>query len=249
MYGKTLVTPVPWIAQFSRRDFCAAILIAFDLGPEHYQLGVSKVFFRPAKASVMNKVIETNGILPEERIEKVKRWRRRKIIKRVKGAVIAFLAFKHRLLSMRTWKMWIEILNPVMGIVKTVMPSLKKARRSVKVKNDLKCALILQSRCRTLVAQREALLIRQDIETKMKMEQKMKEERWRKREEEKRRKREETENRETKQEEERRKEEEDKTKTGRREERKLGRRRERKRGRKKEKEKVTELDVGPTYRT
>ncbi len=54
-YGKILEASS---AQINVRDFCEAVLFAFDLNKDDYQLGLTKVFFKPNKQEFMEKILK-----------------------------------------------------------------------------------------------------------------------------------------------------------------------------------------------
>lgn len=49
-YGKILQPAQP---NLNHRDFCEAVLVAFGLEHQEYQLGLTKVFFRPGTSLCM----------------------------------------------------------------------------------------------------------------------------------------------------------------------------------------------------
>ena len=55
-YGKILHEHMG--GDVNKRDFCEAILFAFDLERADYQLGLTKVFFRPNKQEFMEKILK-----------------------------------------------------------------------------------------------------------------------------------------------------------------------------------------------
>lgn len=54
-YGKILPNTG---SQVNERDFCEAVLYAFDLNKSDYLMGLTKVFFRPNKAEIMEKIMK-----------------------------------------------------------------------------------------------------------------------------------------------------------------------------------------------
>jgi len=75
----------------NKRDFCEAVLYAFDLGKEDYALGLTKVFFKPNKQEFMEKILRDNsGSLPPDIVRKIRKYLTRKRIMRVCGVMKAF---------------------------------------------------------------------------------------------------------------------------------------------------------------
>ena len=54
--------------------FAAAILIAFGVNEEEYELGLTKIFFRPAKAAVLDEIMEQADNLTEEQYKRILEW-------------------------------------------------------------------------------------------------------------------------------------------------------------------------------
>ena len=61
--------------------FAAAILIAFGVDETEYELGLTKIFFRPAKAQVLDEIMDQADDLSQDQMDRVLAWlaKRRKL--------------------------------------------------------------------------------------------------------------------------------------------------------------------------
>jgi len=64
----------PLIRNLPEDKFAAAVLVAFDVNEDEYELGMSKIFFKPAKAAVLEEIMESTEELSQEQIDKVIAW-------------------------------------------------------------------------------------------------------------------------------------------------------------------------------
>jgi myosin heavy subunit len=85
-YGKILQPTPPHL---NKRDFCEAILrcAGETLDRQEFQLGLTKVFFRPGKQAFLESLLEEGAELPPETIKAIKRFLRNKRFFRVRGAI------------------------------------------------------------------------------------------------------------------------------------------------------------------
>ena len=64
----------PLIQRLPVNKFAAAVLIAFDVQTTDYELGLSKIFFKPAKADVLDEIMEKADELTSEQMARIINW-------------------------------------------------------------------------------------------------------------------------------------------------------------------------------
>jgi len=97
----------PLIRNMGPESFSTALLIAFDVSEDDYELGLTKIFFKPAKAAVLETIMAQAGrpLSPEQNV-KITKWVVQKRIKQIVGTTKAFLELRHRVRLRRAAKRW-----------------------------------------------------------------------------------------------------------------------------------------------
>jgi hypothetical protein len=86
-YG-SILKPQP--VNLNQRDFCEAVLWAFDVDRKDYQIGLTKVFFRPGKQEVLDRVLRSgSGDISPPLLAKIKKFLIKKRIIRWRGTARA----------------------------------------------------------------------------------------------------------------------------------------------------------------
>lgn len=125
-YG-SILNPEP--PNLNKRDFCEAILWAFDLGLGDYQMGLTKVFFRPGKQEFLERLLHTTSEeLGAGLIEKIRKFLVKKRIMRVKGAIRAYVKINRRLRRMRA----ISKLQKCVGLLSVYGKTLQRSLFEIK---------------------------------------------------------------------------------------------------------------------
>jgi len=108
-YG-SILKPTP--PNLNKRDFCEAILrnAGETLDRAEFQLGLSRVFFRPGKQAFLEELLEGDHELPTAVVEKIRMFLLNKRLQRARGAVRVHISFKLRLRQkralIRVWKLF-----------------------------------------------------------------------------------------------------------------------------------------------
>eukprot|EP00808_Paulinella_micropora_P000154 g50153.t1 len=99
-YG-SIMRPTP--PNLNKRDFCEAVLrnAGETLDRSEFQLGLSKVFFRPGKQAFLEDLLQGDAELPEEVVFKIKIFLLNKRLQRARGAIRVHIAFATRLREQR----------------------------------------------------------------------------------------------------------------------------------------------------
>jgi len=127
-------------------SFSTALLIAFDVSEQDYELGLTKIFFKPAKAAILDTIMNNAGQpLSDEQNAKITRWVVQKRIKQMIGSCKAFLELRKRVRLRRAEKNW-EFCGRVASLLSgTVIRHLHMAREQILKRKREAAALIFQS--------------------------------------------------------------------------------------------------------
>jgi myosin-5 len=104
-YGKAL-TSLP--KNMNKRDFCEAILAAFELDKQEYQLGLTKVFFRPNQGEFLEMIMKEESVTPEI-CALIKAHIVKKRVVRFAGFVSMYGRFHARIKSIRAMNSWFKV--------------------------------------------------------------------------------------------------------------------------------------------
>eukprot|EP01084_Bolivina_argentea_P300716 518610_1 len=118
--------------------FSIALLIAFDVCENDYELGLTKIFFRPSKAMVLDTIMSNAGKpLSKEQNDKIAVWVVEKRIKQMIGLCRAFLELRKRIRLMRAHERWKYSGRVASLLSGTAVKHLKRVRQAIKQRNDM----------------------------------------------------------------------------------------------------------------
>lgn len=122
----------PLIQNMNAESFSTAILIAFDVSSEDYELGLTKIFFKPAKAAVLDTIMAQAGTpLSAEQNAKITKWVVKKRIRQAMGISKTFIRLRMQVRMTRAAKTW-EHVGRVGSILATALRrNLLKAREVI----------------------------------------------------------------------------------------------------------------------
>jgi len=145
-YGKILKPTPP---NLNKRDFCEAVLrcTGDGLDRSEFQLGLSKVFFRPGKQEFMENLLSAGTELPHATVDKIQRFLVNKRFQRGRGAIRVHILFAIRIKRMRALRRITRAARVVNVICGTMMACLKRVRKRQGAK-------ALQSYIRTTMVER-----------------------------------------------------------------------------------------------
>jgi len=99
----------PLIKNMKARGFSTSLLIAFDVDENDYELGLTKIFFKPAKAAILDIIMAKAGEpLTKEQNDKITAYILRKRCRQILGTVKLFTAFRKIVRMKRAQKQWRE---------------------------------------------------------------------------------------------------------------------------------------------
>merc|ERR1712113_1107181 len=94
-YHGTVTNPL--IKNMSPEAFSTSLLIAFDVNADDYELGLTKIFFKPSKAAILDTIMSQAGKpLSTEQNDKITKWVVQKRIKQMVGTCRSFLELRKR---------------------------------------------------------------------------------------------------------------------------------------------------------
>ena len=126
-YGHAL-DPMP--VNLNKRNFCEAILVAFGLGRSQYQLGLTKVFFRPGKQEFLESIYRrSEEPLTPEIDAAIRKWLIKRRIQRGLGAVRAFVTFRAAFKKIHNAHMFRKAIRRGMIYIQTLRRTLYRVRR------------------------------------------------------------------------------------------------------------------------
>eukprot|EP01083_Nonionella_stella_P120083 359520_1 len=139
---------VSFLKGLSARDFSEGILIAFGLDKKDYQMGISKIFFRPNKANFMEKIMKSGGTLSEECMDRLKEWKLNKHMMRWRACSWALGRLGLMLRVIRARAAWNRVGGLAHVVAMTFGRSLKRARLRIYQRNLLQAIIRTQATIR-----------------------------------------------------------------------------------------------------
>jgi len=122
----------PLIKNMGPEAFSTALLIAFDVAEEDYELGLTKIFFKPSKAAVLDTIMAQAGRpLTDDQSQKITRWVVQKRLKQTIGLCKTFLELRKRVRLARAATKWKYIGRVTSYVAFSVVRHLKKARQVI----------------------------------------------------------------------------------------------------------------------
>ena len=126
-YG-SILNPAP--SNLNKRDFCEAILrVCGDgLSRNEFELGLTKVFFRPGQAEYLENLLNNQQELSAKTIALIKLFLLHKRFQRAKGTIFVHIAFANLIRQKRARKKWNQLLTISKAINKLCYKPLRRIR-------------------------------------------------------------------------------------------------------------------------
>eukprot|EP01083_Nonionella_stella_P235569 828197_1 len=136
----------PLIKNMGPEAFSTALLIAFDVSEDDYELGLTKIFFKPSKAAVLDTIMAQAGQpLSAEQNAKITIWVVQKRIKQMVGSCRSFLELRRRVRLKRAETRW-RYSGRIAGLIGgTVCTHLVLARKQILERKQLEASMLMQS--------------------------------------------------------------------------------------------------------
>merc|ERR1711972_507268 len=136
----------PLLKNMDKVTFSSALLIAFDVSEADYELGLTKIFFKPAKAAILDTIMSSAGQpLSAEQNAKITTWVVQKRIRQMIGSARSFLELRRRVRLTRAEARW-RYSGRIAGLFGgSVMRHLEIARKQILERKRLAGAQAMQS--------------------------------------------------------------------------------------------------------
>jgi myosin heavy subunit len=122
------LNPMP--ENLNTRNFCEAILNVFGLSSSQYQLGLTKVFFRPGQQEFLDSIFRrSDDPLTPEMDKKIRQWLVRRRNQRAVWAVRTFVAFRKRQKHIRAAHQFRHAVRLALIYMRTLRAGLYRYRR------------------------------------------------------------------------------------------------------------------------
>jgi len=127
----------PLIKQLQSAAFAEAILVAWEVTRADYELGLTKIFFKPAKAAILDEILDMAGKpLTKEQNDRITKWVVGKRVRQVFGSIKTMakcVQMVKKLRGRQNWNKWGRIIGMVaitwIRQLDTARASLEKKRR------------------------------------------------------------------------------------------------------------------------
>jgi len=124
----------PLIKRMNPEKFAAAILIAFGIDENEYELGLTKIFFKPAKAAVFDEIMAQADNLSEEQTARILAWLAKRRLGALFGALKFNAYFASQIRDARAKQRWQDTGRIVGHVGNGLIRFLKRAKTSLQQK-------------------------------------------------------------------------------------------------------------------
>ncbi|ETO11692.1 hypothetical protein RFI_25684, partial [Reticulomyxa filosa] len=136
----------PLIRDMEPESFSTALLIAFDVSEDDYELGLTKIFFKPAKAAVLDTIMTQAGHpLSAEQNAKITKWVVQTRLKQMVGTAKAFLQLRHGVRLARAAKNWEHVGRVSSLLAFSLGRHLHMARKNILQRKRNESAQVIQT--------------------------------------------------------------------------------------------------------
>jgi len=143
------------ISRLSPRKFAAAILIAFGVTATDYEFGLTKIFFKPAKAQILEEIMNHNETLTGVQNERILDWIARSRMHQLFGALKVFNYFAEQLRYKRAKDRWKETSTRTGALGSSLVRFLRYSRAQLQARKKKEAAIAIQSYYRAYQTQCE----------------------------------------------------------------------------------------------
>lgn len=141
----------------NKRDFTEAVMAVCGgegggrgkpLSRNEYQLGLTKIFFRPGKQQFLESLLSSGEMLPSEVVERIRKYLLFKHFRRAVATIQANRVFSVRLREMRAAKQ----MSLVFGVMRVMNKTFLKRLRNIRMRKMKEHVETLQSFARAVIA-------------------------------------------------------------------------------------------------
>jgi len=134
------------IKNMNEEAFSTSLLIAFDVNENDYELGLTKIFFKPSKAAILDTIMnKADKPLTPIQNEKITKYIVNKRCKQIIGSIRAFTIFRKLIRMKRAQQHW-QFNGRVTSIIgASVIKHLDIARKQIKQRKEKEAAELMQT--------------------------------------------------------------------------------------------------------
>ena len=122
----------PMLQKLKPNIFCEALLVALDLdGGKDFQMGLTKVFFRPGKLAIMDQLTMNTPENVEVIVAKVRKWLARKRFYAAAHAVAAVNRMGKIIQGIRAFRRFRQAANVMLRVARFARPVLRSVRKRI----------------------------------------------------------------------------------------------------------------------
>merc|ERR1719499_2092312 len=135
----------PLLTRMGPDKFAAAILIAFGVDETEYELGLTKIFFRPAKAAVLDEIMEQADNLSQEQMDRVLSWlaKRRKL--QLFGMLKISRFYDEKIRHNRAMEKWHHVGQVTCNLAMSLIRYLEVGRERIEERRQNAAAVVISS--------------------------------------------------------------------------------------------------------
>lgn len=115
--------------KLNHKDFAECVFVAFGLERKFYQLGLTKVFFRPGKQEFLEEILASGANISPDMVKKIKSLMVRKRVVRAKAGVLLLVRLDLWIKKLRVFRRISRAAGIISTIVSATSPSLKRIKR------------------------------------------------------------------------------------------------------------------------
>jgi len=149
------------VSKLPPNKFAAAVLIAFGVNTDEYELGLTKIFFKPAKAQILEDIMNQDEPLTEEQNQRILDWLAKARINQLFGSLKLYNYYGSQIRDMRAKVRWEKTASVVGALGTSLVRFLHHARAQLEARKNKNAAIAIQSYFR-------AYMDRQAIQKKLK---------------------------------------------------------------------------------
>merc|ERR1719204_299653 len=135
----------PLLKRMGPDKFAAAILIAFGVDESEYELGLTKIFFRPAKAAVLDEIMEQADNLSEEQYKRILDWLAETRATQLFGSLKVHHHFYKQIRYNRAMERWARVGNVTCNLAFSLVRYLEAGRERIEERRQNAAATVIAS--------------------------------------------------------------------------------------------------------
>jgi len=133
------------VSKLPPNKFAAAVLIAFGVTKSDYELGLTKIFFKPAKAQILEEIMNQKEPLTDEQNQRILDWLAQSRIRQLFGALKVYEYYGTQVRDMRAKNRWKEASTRLGALGTSLVRFLHHARAQLHARKNKEAAVAIQA--------------------------------------------------------------------------------------------------------